>query len=343
MSDRDERIKKYKQHLLEEKNKELADNSSLINDFIVLCGEKGLQLNDSNFDYVPTIGLVAKYPNIVSLLDERIQPDKEELISYNFLESEFVLKPFASGYFYSDKFMLMAHSFFRRGYYHGNNFSPRFIDTFWQYPVKDNDRYIALDMDRVRINVDDSMYMELDTWYGAKFNKNPEEIEDGIVKLRPPLDLESFEIEFLFGDTYSLDIKWYTKDNIKVFQAEEFKAENNTVEQNEETYYPARYIHSEYDITKKEFRHFDGAIHFYTEEEYFQRRDSDFNYNDKNDLKVKTASKKIFKINGSVSMSDWIELTSHFLTGNPLVFEYFEGKLPDRIIETVQELRNSRN
>jgi len=237
----------------------------------------------------------------------------------------------------------MAHPFFRRGYYQGNNFSPRFIDMFWQYPNKENDRYIALDMDRVRVNVDDSMYMELDTWYGAKFNKNPEEIEDGIVKLRPPLDLEPFDIEFFFGDTYSLDIKWYTKENIKVFQAEEFKAEKNTIEIDGSIYYPVRYVHSEFDITSKSFRHFDGAIHFYTEEEYFQRRDSDFNYNDKNDLKVKTVSRKIFKINGSISMNDWIELTSHFLTGDPLVFEYFEGKLPDRVIETVQKLRNSRN
>ena len=32
---------------------------------------------------------------------------------------------------------------------------------------------------------------------------------------------------------------------------------------------------------KNYFRHFDGAIHFYTENEYLSRRDSDFNYNSK--------------------------------------------------------------
>lgn len=37
--------------------------------------------------------------------------------------------------------------------------------------------------DRVRINVNDSAYIEMDTWYGAKFNKDISQIQDGISKL----------------------------------------------------------------------------------------------------------------------------------------------------------------
>ncbi len=332
----------YRKRLIEEKSEELAKNTQLIENFIGLCLEKGLKLDQSNFDFIRTIGIVAHYPNLVSLLDPRINNDKEGLISFNFLESEFECKPIAPGYIYCGQYMLMAHPFFRRGHHQESNFSPRFVDMFWQYPGKDNDRYIALDMDRVRVNIDSSMYMELDTWFGAKFNDSPAQIEDGIVKLRPPLDLEPLDIEFFFGDNYSLDIKWYSKENIKVFQAEEFKTEKIKIEINGIFYYPVKYIHSEFNITDGSFRHFDGAIHLYTQNEYFQRRDSDFNYNDKNDLKVKTISRKLFKINGIVTKNDWIKLASQFFTGNPLVVEYFEGKLPDQIIQLVQKVRNSR-
>lgn len=165
------------------------------------------------------------------------------------------------------------------------------------------------------------------------------DIEDGIVKLRPPLGLETFNIRFFFGDTYSLDIKWTTKHGVKVFQAEEFKTSEIKIKKDGIEYYPVKYIHAEFDCLEKVFRHFDGAIHFYTEEEYYQRRDNDFNYNSKNSYQLKTLSQKLFKINGHVLVEDWVTLVSHYLTGNPLIFEYFEGKLPDRILDILESLQ----
>jgi hypothetical protein len=234
--------------------------------------------------------------------------------------------------------MLMAHPYFRRGHYQNNNFAPHFIDVFWGYNKDNIQKYIAIDSDRVRINVDNRMYMEFDTWYGAKFKNTISDIEDGIVKLRPPLGLESFDIEFFFGNTYSLDIKWTSKHGIKVFQAEEFKADKSRIIKNGNEYYPVKYLHAEFDNQAGTFRHFDGAIHFYTEEEYYQRRDSDFNYNNKNSLQLKTLSQKLFKVNGRVTTEEWINLVSHYLQGDPLIFEYFEGKLPDNILDTVEKL-----
>ena len=340
MTEREEILKNYRKHQLEEQAGQLSKNSKLIEDFISLCKKKDIKLSNDNFQYIQTIGIVASYPNLVYLLNAKIKRDKEELVAYEILNKEYSIQPFASGYFFSEKYMAMAHPYFRRGHYENNNFSPRFIDIFWKY--NKNEKYIALDFDRVRINVDNSMYMEFDTWYGAKFKENISDIEDGIIKLRPPLDLQSFDIEFFFGNTYSLNIKWYTKEGIKIFQAEEFKEKSSKIIKNGVEYYPSKYIHSEFDLKTQIFRHFDGAIHFYTEDEYYQRRDTDFNHNNKNGLHLKTLSQKLFKINGKIEIKDWVELTSHYLTGNPLIFEYFEGKLPDRIIETIEKLRNSR-
>lgn len=340
--DRKTRLENYLLQLKEEEEKELNENSVLIQEFTEFCKLKKIEIKKENFHYVQKIGIIADYPNLVHLLNNKVVNDKEELVDFDILENEFEKRRFASGYFYSDKYMVMAHHYFRRGHYQNNNFAPRFIDIFWDYKVDGNDKYIALDFDRVRINVDNRMFMEFDTWFGAKFKENISDIEDGIVKLRPPMDLDPFHIDFFFGGIYSLDIKWTSKNGIKIFQAEEFQVENKRIVKNDKEYYPVRYIHAEFDTFKGYFRHFDGAIHFYTENEYYQRRDNDFNYNNKNNLQLKTLSQKLFKVNGQITTTEWVNLVSHFLTGNPLVLEYFEGKLPDDLLNTVEIVRNSK-
>lgn len=82
--------------------------------------------------------------------------------------------------------------------------------------------------------------------------------------------------------------------------------------------------------------------HDITSEEYYSRRDADFNYNAKNDRKIKTASEKLFKFNGKISVDNWIEYSSHFMTANPLVHEYFEGSYPEHISEIVEAVRKSK-
>lgn len=321
----------------EQRNEELLKNSTLIQDFIDFCETKQIKLTKDNFDYIQTIGIVAKYPNLVTKLNEKIIVDKEELVEIDILDKVFEKKPRATGYYYSDKYMVMAHPYFRRWYNENNNFSPRFIDIFWSYNKEDIQKYLAIDNNRVRVNVDNTLCLEFDTWYGAKFKNTISDIEDGIVKLRPPLDIEPSNLRLLFGDTYSLDIKWATKHGIKVFQAEEFKTSESKINKDGIEYYPVKYIHAEFDTLEKVFRHFDGAIHFYTEEEYYKRRDNDFNYNSKNSYQLKTLSQKLFKINGHVLVEDWVTLVSHYLTGNPLIFEYFEGNLPNRILDILEK------
>lgn len=95
------------------------------------------------------------------------------------------------------------------------------------------------------------MYKEFDTWYGAKFSENIELIPDGIVHLRPPLDLDNSFVSLFFNNTYSLDIKWSTKGKIKTFQSEEFKTEDVFILHNRNIVYPVRYVHAEFDLDTK--------------------------------------------------------------------------------------------
>ena len=337
MSELKERYIKAQQ---EEMREQLENHSKTIEDFIELCSKIGLKLTRENFSYIQTIGIVAEYPDLLFHLKPELEKVDEELIECKSLEKNFEKKVFNSGMLYSDKFIAMAHPYFRRGMSEFANFAPRFIDLFWKFNDDKVKTYIALDANRVRINVDNSAYLELDTWYGASFKERIEDIPNDVVKIRPPAQLDETHISFFFNDAYSLDIKWTEKNGIKTFQAEEFKTDKVTIKIDEIEYFPVRYIHAEYDIKEKNFRHFDGAIHFYDKDEYYQRRDTDLNFNEKigNHLKAKTY--KLFKMNENVSVDTWITYTSHFCTGNPLVFEYFEGKYPDRIQEIIDKIGN---
>lgn len=337
-----ERIDKYYKDLIETEKSKLKENSSLINHFKNLCLDKGIELTNDNFSYNQRIGIIASYPDLVLHLDSNLKIDKEGLFKYPFSENNYTTKKNASGLIYGKNYILLAHPYFRRGFNEHANYAPRFVDLFWGLKSTDVELSIALDLNRVSINIGDATYIERDTWYGAKFNKDISKISDGPAKLSPPLFLNDFEIKFFFNYAYSLNTIWNTKENIKVFQAEEFKNEEVYIEINNTKYYPARYIHAEFDFEKNMFRHFDGAIHLYTENEYYKRRDSDFNYNSKNDVQIKTSSTKLFKMNGNVSIDTWIEFSSHFFTGNPLIFEYFEGRYPEYVDEAIKKLERIR-
>lgn len=329
----DELNRKYLLQMAEEEKRELAENSELIDSFLIKSSNIGLELSSENIKYIQTIGIVACYPNIVSYMCPHINFDKEGLTEFDNLLQHFEKRPPKEGNLYSDDVAIMVHPFFRRGFFENNNFAPRFVELFWSDKQSEVGKFIAIDKNRIRIDVNGPTWFERDTWYGPNFNKRIDEIDDGIVHLRPTLGIKERFISFFFGEAYSLNIKWESKDGIKSFQAEEFKTERVNLQINGKIVYPVRYIHAEYELKNKYFRHFDGAIHLYSKEDYVIRRNSDFNYNNKSNYKIKSSSEKLFKFNGKIEVEKFIEFSSHFFSGNPLMYEYFAGKYPDYILD----------
>jgi hypothetical protein len=92
----------------------------------------------------------------------------------------------------------------------------------------------------------------------------------------------------------------------------------------------------EFDLAANCFKRFDGAIQLFTEEQYFQRRDADFNMTMKNPPHIKARSSKVFKIKGPLKTEDWVELCCHFYTANPLTLEYFSGEYPKHVTEIIE-------
>lgn len=319
----------------------LAEAADLITKFTALAASKGVTLSAESFEYIQTTGIVAKAQGIARALLGPIKIERDGLLPFKEIASQFPPGPFSEGCFAGPDFVLMAHPCYRRGMHTANNWAPRFIDLFWRFDAPGIEKYIALDEDRVRIDVKGSGYFEADTWYGAPFNHDIRNIKPGVVKLRPPLDLESRGVSIFFANTYCLDIKWSESAGIKSFQALEMKTENIQIEVGGQYYFPARYLHAEFDIGTNCFRHFDGAIQLFTEEEYFLRRDSDFNMTMKNSAHIKARSSKVFKINGPLETANWVEFCCHFYSANPLTFEYFSGEYPKHVTEFLERIRTN--
>ncbi|NYH97483.1 hypothetical protein [Cupriavidus plantarum] len=333
----DEMTARYVADMEKQSRERLAEATDLIARFTTLAASKGVTLRAESFEYIQTIGIVAKAPGIARALLGPLRAERDGLLAFYEIANR--LPAHYEGCFAGPDFILMAHPCFRRGMHPGNNWAPRFADLFWRFEGPGIEKYIALDEDRVRIDVDRLGYFEADTWYGAPFDEDIRNIKPGIVKLRPPMDLESRHVSFFFAGAYCLDIMWSESDGIKSFQALEMKTEDIWIEAEGQRCFPARYLHAEFDLAANCFRHFDGAIQLFTEEEYFQRRDSDFNMTMKKPAHIKARSSKVFKINGPLKTKDWVEFCCHFYTANPLTFEYFSGEYPKHTTEILERIR----
>ncbi len=99
---REEKIEKLKKQLHEVETMKLNENSELIKLFIEFCKTKNIILSDNNISYIPTIGLIATYPNLVKLLNDNIRINKEQLVSFEFLNKEYKTNRIASGFLFAE-------------------------------------------------------------------------------------------------------------------------------------------------------------------------------------------------------------------------------------------------
>lgn len=338
----EEMMKAFLQQQEEQKRFYINKFSNNIDLIFNTLKEQNLVVTENNLKYSDKVGLTLELENIALYLSPELNVNDDGLVKCQQLEKLYKKKS-REGYYHTNNYMLMLTSFLRRGMHHANNWAPLFVMKFWELDFTEIEASIRLDYDRVKIDVDDSILVELDTWFGAPFEKEIINIKDGISKLRPPLDIEETLLKSIFNHKYSLDIKWNTTGNIKTFQALEFNQEDITVELHKEVYHPVKYIHAEFNIKNNVFQHFDGAIHFYTPEEYKSRRDSDFNYIYKNTTTIKAKSKKIFRLDGKIPQNIWLDLTCHFFAGNPLIIEYFTGSYPQHVTKLIKKIRKNKS
>jgi len=336
-------LNRHRRAMAEDACARLAASGRIIADFKAFSERLGVPLNAGSFSYIPTIGIVVTAVGLGRRLLGSVFTERDGLFAERELVRNHKSNTYLPGYFTGKNYMLMAHPYFRRGMHPDANFAPRFVELLWGYQQAGVEKYVAIDEDRLRINVDGSAYFERDTWYGAPFSRDIASIPVGGGKLRPPLGLEPPYVDFFFANAYCLDFQWSQVGQIKTFQALEMKSDAVRIRVDGEDFFPARYLHAEFDLSAGCFRHFDGAVQLFLECEYLQRRDTDFNVNAKYLAQVKARSKKLFKLNGTVSVDTWVEFCCHFLAGNPLAFEYFCGQYPRHVVDAIEKLQTRRD
>lgn len=316
----------------------LNANEGLIAGFIAFCAKKGVDLKQSDFQYSPNLGITANLPNILTRLNSELTIDKEGLFLQKDIHKSF--KPWPDmGVFWGEQYRILVHPYFRRGHNIINNFPSSLVQKLLSISDDKIEMSLALDVNRVRIDEETSIHLECDYWFGPKFSGEIEKQRTGPTRHGLPSGIPKTSLSWLFDNNYALMAQWSDKSDAKSFQAKAFKDETIFMIKDELMVYPTYYVHAEYDLDLRQFRHFDGAMHFYTEEEYFAARDLEFKQRNKVETQFKAGSKKLFKLNGIVSIEKWVELMGEFMSGNPLIHEYFTGKYSPQIEEQLENVR----
>jgi hypothetical protein len=206
------------------------------------------------------------------------------------------------------------HQFLRRGYTSNPNFDfiCRFIACYHR-TRSDNQFRIAIDHRRIMPKEFYQHIIELDTWFGPRFD--PEKLDDpqaiGLTVVKRNKD-SLFELTNRLDRT---EFFWSFRRGIKTLQIEEISDEGYQFDH----YYVNRYVHSERDTQKKVLRHLDGAVKVYLQDGYKDRLNSYMPDRARSYSKI-----KLFRVDGDIAIDNWIELISFFYKSNEMIIEYFD-------------------
>lgn len=265
------------------------------------------------------VGIAPKF--FSSLFDKK---DDDGLIALSTLLADF--KYLGQGIFkdrHSD-LALYAHKFFRRSQSIHNNFHFSFLDELIKHTGnQDVTVKICLDEDMLGYAPSFHNVMEQEYHWGPKYTDEIDKIKFGISRH----ETNDFQREY-YGITRS-EFLWKHDDEEMTFEMEELKDVPTPFSQSKGETYHCRYVHSIYNTTSKEFIHFDGAIRTYPLDDMIERLDKTFL-----EYGRKAEYKKLFRIDGKLQLSNWKLLVTHYLQGNPLVYEYFgEGDNYGNLLE----------
>lgn len=208
---------------------------------------------------------------------------------------------------------ILLHSFFRRSYSIYNNYNFGFLDKLFEVYNKGNHSVkIRLETNLIGFAPSWIQSHEYEFWYGPKYNDDIECIPEGLTRY------ESDEIEKLYTDIKSTEFIWQKKDDGKLYQFEMEEVVDTEAPTLEKNTYGCRYLHALYDLNRKEFYHFDGAIRCYDLDKIVERVDTPM---DK--MGHQAEYTKIFRIDGHISLDMWKSLITQYLHSNNSVYDYF--------------------
>lgn len=254
----------------------------------------------------------------ISLIDENIarkafpglfkgdEQDKHSLCSLK------DLKVIAPGVFEYEGHAVFAHRFFRRSLSQYNNLNTGFLSRLIKLCNSDNlDVKISLDPHSIGLINTYAESIELDYWWGPKFNDSLLDIPAGVTRH------ENTERGRFFSGISATEFWWHKQNGIQSLECEELRDNPSYGVSGED--YGCRYVHSMVNAEGRAY-HLDGAIRLYDEESYINRLEEPISNAGKNSTYF-----KLWRIDGDIALPLWKELICDFYKDNHLAGEYFGG------------------
>ena len=235
------------------------------------------------------------------------------------------LNSIGPGVFEIDGLLVFAHPFFRRSLSRHNSLNTPFLSRFQKEAHSyGSDARIALDPDMVGLASSYNEYIELEYWWGPKFNNELGEIDFGVTKHVATEDLK------MFHGISATEFWWHNQDEIKTLECEEIRdIPSFGIDKDN---YGCRYVHSMLDPAKSIPNHMDGAVRLYDETAMIERLETDIAKSGR-----KSNYHKLWRIDGEIQISVWKELLNDYFRDNRLVGEYL-GAVEDNDHNTPREL-----
>lgn len=279
----------------------------------VLLGENALTGKeipwDSGAHSLRGLGLAQRaFPEIFE------QADKDGLIPLAGLE---MIRP---GVFQIGELCLFAHPFMRRAESQFNHFNEEILATLHQMGRDSNIKVrVRLDPDMVGLADTAAHTMELDYWYGPRFNEDLSSLQTGVT-VHTANDRQRF-----FHQISRTEFWWQRRTKAAsedlILEAEELRDSESGFDR---TKFLCRYVHSVIDATTKRIEHLDGSIRAYTPNEMISRLDVDLKGAGRH-----TEYTKLWRVDGTIEIGRWKSLIHNHFRDNTLVSEYFGSEDSD--------------
>lgn len=236
------------------------------------------------------------------------QADKDGLVPFKALT---MTRP---GVFQVGELCVFAHHFMRRAESPFNRFNEELLGTLHQMAqdASVNVR-VRLDPDMVGLADTAAHTMELDYWYGPKFNEDLSLLQAGVTAHTAD------ERQQFFHRISRTEFWWQrrTKETSAelILEAEELRDSESGADR---TKLLCRYVHSVIDATTNRIEHLDGSIRAYTPEEMLTRLDVDIKHAGR-----QTEYTKLWRVDGTIEIGRWKSVIHNHFRDNTLVSEYF--------------------
>jgi hypothetical protein len=239
------------------------------------------------------------------------QVDKDGLVPFT------ALKMIRPGIFQIGELCVFAHHYMRRSESPFNHFNEELLGTLHQMAQDSSVNVrVRLDPDMVGLAETAAHTMELDYWYGPKFNEDLSSLQTGVTTHGAD------ERQRFFHQISRTEFWWQRRTKEKgtelILEAEELRDSESGADR---TKLHCRYVHSVIDAATSRIEHLDGSIRAYTSEEMITRLDVDLKRAGR-----QTEYTKLWRVDGILDIGRWKSVIHNHFRDNTLVSEYFGGE-----------------